>query len=72
LAGFNGDFGEKESGRFHYITDPELITDHAVNYRVDLGRARFEAIESLLTRLEALHITSPIDCVLFGQGKLKT
>ena len=72
LAGFNGDFGEKDSGRFHYVTDPEVIGDRAVNYRVDLGRARFEAVENLLKRLDVLHTQSPIERVLFGQGKLST
>jgi len=72
LAGFNGDFGEKESGRFHYITDPESIGTNTVNYRVDLGRSRFEAIENLLQRLEVLHASTPINCILFGQGKLTT
>ena len=72
LAGFNGDFGEKDSGRFHYVTDPEVIGDRAVNYRVDLGRARFEAVENLLKRLDVLHTQTPIERVLFGQGKLST
>lgn len=70
LAGFNGDFGEAESGRFHYITDPEIVGSKAVNYRVDLGRARFDAIPDLLKRLEIVHTKCPIDRVLFGQGKL--
>ena len=72
LAGFNGDFGEKDSGRFHYITDPEVIGTRAVNYRVDLGRARFESIENLLKRLDVMHTKTPIDHVLFGQGKLNS
>lgn len=70
LQGFNGDFGEKDSGRFHYITDPEITAGRAVTYTVDLGRARFEAIASLMKRLQALHQTNPIDKVMFGQGKL--
>ena len=70
LAGFNGDFGEKDSGRFHYVTDPEVLGDQTVNYRVDLGRARFDAVENLLKRLDVLHTQKPIERVLFGQGKL--
>ena len=72
LAGFNGDFGDAERGRFHYITDPELVGSRAVNYRVDLGRARFDAIPNLLKRLDVIHSRHPIDRVLFGQGKLLT
>lgn len=70
LAGFNGDFGSSDSGRFHYITDPEVIGQRTVNYRIDLGRSQFDAIPNLLKRLEILHASTPIDCVLFGQGKV--
>jgi tetratricopeptide (TPR) repeat protein len=70
LAGFNGDFGSSDSGRFHYITDPEVIGKRTVNYRIDLGRSQFDAIPNLLKRLEILHSKTPIDCVLFGQGKV--
>lgn len=70
LAGFNGDFGEKEWGRFHFVTDPMPVGDRAVSYTVDLGRARFEAIEALLNRLSVLHDRRPIRRVLFGEGHL--
>ena len=70
LAGYNGDFGDKDSGRFHYVTDPEAVGDRAVSYIFDLGRARFESIESLLHRLTILHDKRQIRRVLFGQGRL--
>ena len=70
LAGYNGDFGEKEKGRFHYVTDPEPVGDRAVAYTVDLGRARFEAIEALLEALVALHADHPVRRVLLGSGYL--
>jgi tetratricopeptide (TPR) repeat protein len=71
LAGYNGDFGEADAGRFHYIGDPELLGDRAVAYTIDLGRARFEAIGALLKRLTVLHDKQPIDRVLFGYAKLR-
>lgn len=70
LAGYNGDFGEKESGRFHFITDPEAIGENGVGYTVDLGRARFEAINSLLSRLAVVHEKHPIRRLIFGDGRL--
>lgn len=70
LAGFNGEFGDKDSGRFHFITDPEPISDRAVSYTVDLGRARYEAIESLLKRLVGLNERRAIRRVLLGKGHL--
>lgn len=70
LAGFNGDFGEKDSGRFHFITDPEELGDRAVAYTVDLGRARYEAINALITRLAIVHERHPIRRLLIGDGRL--
>ncbi|MEZ4321189.1 MAG: tetratricopeptide repeat protein [Myxococcota bacterium] len=70
LAGFNGEFGDPEAGRFHYVSDPEILSDRAVAYTVDLGRARYEAIPTLLSRLSVLHDTQPIDRVLFGYARL--
>lgn len=70
LSGFNGEFGDKDAGRFHFIGDPEVIGDRAVSYTVDLGRARFDAIGALLRRLAVLHDKRPIQRVLFGQGRL--
>jgi hypothetical protein len=70
LAGWNGEFGEGEQGRFHYITDPDPVGSSAVSYMVDLGRARFDAIHDLLRRLTVLHERVPIRRVLFGEGRL--
>jgi len=70
LAGYNGDFGEREEGRFHYVTDPEMVGDRAITYTVDLGRTRYEAIESLLDRLARLGEQKPIRRILLGNGYL--
>lgn len=66
LAGYNGDFGDKEGGRFHYVTDPDAFGERAVAYNFDLGRARFEAIPALLQALAR----RPIRRVILGQGYL--
>lgn len=70
LSGYNGEFGDKESGRFHYIGNPEMLGDRAVAYTVDLGRARYEAIGALLRRLAVLHDSQSIERVLFGYARL--
>lgn len=70
LAGFNGDFGTADAGRFHYVTDPEQISDRIVSYNVDLGRANFEAIRALMTQVALLHERTPLKRVLFGIGRL--
>ena len=70
LSGYNGEFGDADSGRFHYIGDPEPMSPQALGYVVDLGRARFEAIPALLNKLAVLHDRAPIKRVLFGYGRL--
>jgi tetratricopeptide (TPR) repeat protein len=70
LNGYNGEYGEKDSGRFHFISDPEVVGERAVTYTVDLGRARFDAIPSLLNALTVLHEKHRIQRALFGQGRL--
>ena len=70
LDGYNGTWGDAESGRFHYATDPAVLGDRAVHYVFDLGRARYEAIETLVKRLVILHDTHPIERVLLGKGRL--
>jgi len=70
LAGFNGDFGDADKGRFHYIGPPDTVGDRAVAYTVDLGRAGYEAIEDLVQRLAKLSTTTPVRRVLFGNGYL--
>jgi tetratricopeptide (TPR) repeat protein len=70
LAGFNGEFGEKESGRFHFVTDPEVVGTRAVTYTFDLGRAAFSAIPALLTRLAVVNDRHAIWRVSFGEGRI--
>jgi tetratricopeptide (TPR) repeat protein len=70
LAGWNGEFGEGDQGRFHYITDPDPVGSSAVAYMVDLGRAKMEAIHDLLRRLTVLHERVPLRRILFGEGRL--
>ncbi len=70
LDGWNGKWGDQKSGRFHYATDPEVINDAAVHYNFDLGRAKFDCIQTLLNRLVVLHDTQPIRRVIFGAGRL--
>jgi hypothetical protein len=70
LSGFNGDFGEKDRGRFHFVTDPQKVGERAVSYVVDLGRADFRAVQDLLTRLAVLHERRPVKRVIFGRGQL--
>ena len=71
LAGYNGEFGDSDSGRFHYISDPEPLSERAVSYTVDLGRARYEAIPRLLQRLTVLHDKLPLERVNFGYSRLR-
>ncbi|MFT6143777.1 MAG: tetratricopeptide (TPR) repeat protein [Myxococcota bacterium] len=70
LAGYNGDFGDADSGRFHYIGDLEDVGNGGVATVVDLGRARFDAIPNLINRLSVLHETFPIRRLLIGGGRL--
>lgn len=70
LAGYNGEFGDQESGRFHYVSDPQPLGERAVAWVVDLGRSRFEAVGDLLRRLGVLNDRHPVRRVLFGEGRL--
>jgi hypothetical protein len=70
LAGYNGEFGDGDRGRFHYVTDPEPTGTSAVAYTVDLGRAELRAVSDLLRRLAVLHERHPIRRVLLGEGRL--
>ena len=70
LAGWNGEFGEKDTGRFHYVTDPAPLGERAVAWVVDLGRAKFAAVPELLRRLAVLHESVRIHRVVFGEGRL--
>jgi tetratricopeptide (TPR) repeat protein len=70
LEGWNGTFGDPDSGRFHYISDPDPFAPNAVSYVVDLGRARFEALHALLSRLAVFHEQHPVRRLLLGAGRL--
>jgi len=67
-AGFNGDFGSHDQGRFHSISDPMLSGPATVRYDIDCGRAEAGAVDDLLRRLDVLHSTHSIDAVLVGRG----
>lgn len=69
-AGFNGTFGQQDSGRFHYISDPESPSPDSVVYQVDCGRAEQRAVENLMQRLVVLHGQHPIRHVVVGRGYL--
>ncbi len=71
FAGWDGAWGSRDGGRFHYISDPELRRDgRAVVYHVDMGRSAVAAIEDLVRRLEGFHGEYPIRTVLIGRGFL--
>jgi len=70
-GGFEGRFGTKEGGRFHYISDPSPTRGGlGVVYDVDMGRSNLLSIEDLLARLRDLHARQPIREVLLGRGHL--
>ena len=69
-AGFDGTFGTNDQGRFHSISDPELLDRQTVRYQIDCGRAEAAAIDDLLKRLSVLNSTHPISGVLIGRGFL--
>jgi len=70
LAGYNGDFGDAQAGRFHYATLAEPVGTRGISWTFDLGRASADAARALLQRLVVLHDRHPIERVLFGQGRL--
>lgn len=70
LEGWNGGFGDTDSGRFHYISDPDRFSANAVSYVIDLGRARFEAIQALLSKMSVFHEQQPVRRLLLGAGRL--
>ncbi len=70
-AGFDGRWGSREGGRFHYVSDPEPRRGgRGVVYHVDLGRAGVECIDDLIRRLIVLHASAPIQRVVLGRGFL--
>ena len=69
-AGFDGEFGSTDRGRFHSISDPEHLDEHTIRYQLDCGRAEAHASDDLLKRLAVLHNTHTITGVLIGRGFL--
>lgn len=69
-AGWDGNFGSHEAGRFHQISDPESPAPDALAYNLDCGRAEVTAIDDLLRRLAILHDRHPIRHVVIGRGYL--
>jgi tetratricopeptide (TPR) repeat protein len=69
-AGYHGEFGERDKGRFHFATNPDYIGDRAITYTFDLGRASYDAVPDLLKRLSVLHDNHPLQRVVFGPGRL--
>lgn len=69
-AGYHGEYGLPEKGRFHFASNPDFIGDRAVTYTFDLGRASFDAVPDLLKRLTVLHDSHPIQRVVLGPGRL--
>ena len=69
-AGFDGEFGTKDKGRFHTISEPVALSADTLAYEVDCGRADVRCVESLLQRLTVLHSSRPIRDVVLGRGFL--
>jgi tetratricopeptide (TPR) repeat protein len=70
-AGWNGAFGSRDAGRFHYVSDPEVRrAGRAVVYHVDMGRASLDSVDDLIRRLTVLNERRRITRVLVGRGFL--
>jgi tetratricopeptide (TPR) repeat protein len=67
-AGFDGEFGSHDKGRFHNISDPVPIGNSGVRYDLDCGRAESSAIDDLLKRLAIVNASHPIHAVMIGRG----
>jgi tetratricopeptide (TPR) repeat protein len=67
-AGYTGEFGSHDKGRFHSITDPTAMGPHTIRYDLDCGRAEPTAIDDLLKRFMVLNTNHPIKGVLIGRG----
>lgn len=69
--GWNGAFGTREEGRFHYVSDPEPRRGgRGAVYNLDLGRARAESVDALIDALAGLHRRRPLERVVLGRGFL--
>ena len=67
-AGFTGEFGSQDRGRFHNISDPIPAGTRGVRYDIDCGRAEARAVDDLLKRLAVLHASHSIRTVMIGRG----
>ena len=67
-AGFDGEFGSHDKGRFHNISDPIPVSGRGVRYDMDCGRAEASAIDDLLKRLAIVNASHPIQAVMIGRG----
>jgi tetratricopeptide (TPR) repeat protein len=67
-AGFNGEFGSHDRGRFHNISDPMPVGPSGIRYDLDCGRADVTAIDDLLNRLAIVHGSHPIHALMIGRG----
>jgi len=70
LRGFEGEFGEKTRGFFHFLSEPFAIGDYGLRYEVDLGLSGMDAIHALFETLTRLHQEEPIQVAVFGDGAL--
>ena len=69
-AVFPGAYGNDKEGMLHEISPPEELDENSIQYYIDCGRAKLQAIKDLLARLEILHEQNPIESVLLGKGFL--
>lgn len=70
--GWNGEWGSRDGGRLHYISDVEPRRGgRGAVVHVDMGRARVDAIDDLLRRFAVLHARHPVAQVLVGRGHLE-
>ena len=67
-AGFSGEFGSQDRGRFHNISDPIPSGERGVRYDIDCGRAEARAVDDLLNRLAVLNSSHSIRTVMIGRG----
>ncbi len=69
-AGFHGQFGTADHGRFHEVSDILQNGPGCAHVTIDGGRAELSCLDALLNKLTILHGQHPIAHVLFGRGFL--
>lgn len=70
LSGFNGSFGTRDEGRFHYTSDPEAVGDVGTSFRVDLGLARPDAVAALIGAAAVAADRIGLAAMVLGEGLL--